>query len=126
MIDKIKGVKEMQELNYFISPVHGIVYVIEDNELSKIENKSIQINNVVFNTGEETTFFDLFNSPVIYLGLYDEFMLFKIGEEVNLFESLTYANAFCKIDESRIMTVYQAGTARDYVYKEVKGVWQWK
>lgn len=126
MIDKIKGVKEMQELNYFISPVHGIVYVIEDNELSKIENKSIQVNNVVFNTGEETTFFDLFNSPVIYLGLYDEFMLFKIGEEVNLFESLTYANAFCKIDENRIMTVYQAGTARDYVYKEVKGVWQWK
>ncbi len=116
----------MEELNYFISPVHGMVYVIQDNQLEKIENKSIQVNNVVFNTGDKTTFFNLFSEEVVYLGLYDDWMLFQIGKKVNLFESLIYANGFYKVDENRIMNIYQKGTARDYVYKEVNGVFQWK
>jgi len=49
-------------------------------------------------------------------------MQFKIGEDNNLFENSIYTNEFKKIDDNRILTIHQLGTARDYIF--LNGRWK--
>ena len=101
----------------------GLINIFNQEEIDRlIEKQTISLNGKKLEPNTHTTLDDFFNGEVEYLGMHDGYMQFKIGEENNLFENTIWVNSFKKIDEKRIVTVYQAGTARDYNFKN--GEWK--
>ena len=101
----------------------GIINIFTENEADTlIEKTDAFLGETVLTPGTRTTLNGFFNGDVVYLGIYDEHLQFKIGENSDLFGFEIWTNAFKKINDNRICTVYQLGTARDYIYRN--GVWK--
>ncbi|CAA6821450.1 MAG: Unknown protein [uncultured Sulfurovum sp.] len=98
--------------------------IFNNDELQGIKKDSVVLGGATLQAGEKTTLNDFFNGEVTYLGIYEDYLQFEIGKEVNLFETLTYTNEFSRVDENRILTIYQAGTARNYDFKREQGYWK--
>lgn len=109
------------DIKSYIDNKIGLIRVFNENALALIKKESVSINDIVLNAGDKTTLNDFFESEVIYLGVFDDYLQFQIGKDNNLFESSIYTNEFKKIDENRILTIHQVGTARDYFFKN--GTW---
>jgi len=105
-----------------IDPKLGLVFIYLSNELNCIHQINSTINNSILSPGDKTTLDGFFDDFVTYLGIYDGYLQFEIGQSIDLFEHKIYVNAFKKIEENRIVTVYSPGTARDYIYKN--GFWR--
>ena len=112
----------LEQIEEYINNQLGIIVILNEKQLNYIAKKNITINNEVLTPGKKTTLSDFFSGEVVYIGIYKERMLFQIGEANNLFESKIICNAFYKIDENRIVTVFIAGTAREFIYKNKKWV----
>jgi hypothetical protein len=102
----------------------GLMRIFNDHELQDIKKDSVILGGATLKVGEKTTLNDFFSANVIYLGIYENYMQFQIGLEVNLFETLIYTNEFKRVDENRIVTIYQLGTARNYDFKIKDKIWK--
>lgn len=101
----------------------GLINIFDDNEIDKyIEKIDTPLNGYTLKPNTKTNLDGFFNGEVEYLGVYDEFMQFKIGQKTDLFGTRYWVNSFKKITDTRICTIYKAGTARDYNFR--KGVWK--
>jgi hypothetical protein len=101
----------------------GLINIFNVDELDTlIDKREMLLNGKTLIPNGKTSLDGFFDEDVEYLGLYDGYMQFKIGEEVNLFNSSVWVSSFKKLTEQRIMTIYQAGTARDYNFKN--GAWK--
>jgi len=110
------------DIKSYIDTGIGLIRVFKAEALSHIEKVEVSINGTTLKAGDKTTLDNFFSEEVIYLGVYDGYMQFQVGKDNNLFESSIYTNEFKKIDENRILTIYQLGTARDHFFKD--GVWK--
>ena len=112
----------MNNVSKYIDSKIGLIKIFNESGLNEIEEVEITLANHTLKPNDETTLNEFFNEPVVYLGLHDGYMQFKVGQEENLFDSNTYTSEFKKISENRIMNIYQVGTARDYNFKN--GIWK--
>jgi len=112
----------MDEIKEYIDSKIGLIRVFTEEALNLIEKESVSINGVELQPNDKTTLNDFFEREVTFLGFYDGWIQFKIGEDNNLFERSIYTNEFKKIDENRIVTIHKLGTARDYIY--LNGRWK--
>lgn len=100
----------------------GIVNIFRDDELNMIKKTSVCIGGKTLASGDKTSLNGFFNGEIEYLGLYDGYMQFVIGEFPNLLGTAIFTSSFKKITDTRIVTIYQVGTARDYHFKN--GIWK--
>ncbi len=100
----------------------GLIKVFNQDNINEISEESIILNDMTLIPGCKTTLNDFFNAEVTYLGIHEYYMQFKVGEQDDLFGKQIWCNEFKKIDNKRIVTVYQSGTAKDYIFKN--GVWK--
>lgn len=112
----------MKNVKSIISSEFGLLKIFNLESLELIRKEEITVNNNRLIPGQKTTLDGFFNSEVVYLGLYNQYMQFQIGIDSNLFATEIYSNEFKKIDETTILTIYQPGTARDYNFKN--GAWK--
>lgn len=112
----------MQEVKKIIDGKIGLIKVFDDENIKCISPKTVTLGGNALVAGQKTTLHDFFNGEVVYLGIHEGYMQFKIGEQRDLFSHEIWTNEFKKIDENRIMTIYSHGTARDFIFKN--GVWQ--
>lgn len=112
----------MQEIKKLIDGKIGLIKVFDEENISCISPETVTLGGEVLFAGQKTTLNDFFNSEVVYLGIHERYMQFKIGEQHDLFSHEIWTNEFKKIDENRIMTIYSHGTARDFIFKN--GVWK--
>jgi hypothetical protein len=103
-----------------ISSKFGLLHITTDKDYPTIEKVSTTIAGLTIQPNEKTDLLGFFNCEVEYIGLIDGWMAFDIGSTVDLFEKKTYFNLFKQIDDNSMVTVYQAGTARDYCYRNGK------
>ena len=100
----------------------GLLKIFNQDNLCEIKKENITLNNQILIPGQRTTLDNFFNGEVTYLGLHEDFMQFQIGEHQDLFSDEIWCNEFKKLDERHILTIYQVGTARDYIFKN--GNWK--
>lgn len=112
----------MQKIRKLIDGKIGLIKVFDEETIECISPDTVTLCGETLFAGQKTTLNDFFNAEVIYLGMHDSYMQFKIGEYHDLFSHEIWANEFKKIDENRIMTIYAHGTARDFIFKN--GVWK--
>lgn len=98
----------------------GYLKIFSLENIKEIKKKEVSINGTILMPDSKTTLNNLFEKEVEYLGIHDGYMQFKVGENNDLFGKEIWCNEFKKISEQRIVTCYQEGTARDYVFKERK------
>lgn len=101
----------------------GLINIFKADEIdTHIEKINTSLNGYILKPNTKTNLDDFFNGEVEYLGICNGYMQFKIGEDNDLFGATVWVNSFKKITDTRICTVYQAGTARDYNFKN--GEWK--
>lgn len=101
----------------------GLINIFKADEIdTHIEKTDTSLNGYTLKPNTKTNLDDFFNGYVEYLGIFNGYMQFKIGEDNDLFGTTIWVNSFKKITETTIMTIYQQGTARDYNYKN--GRWR--
>lgn len=101
----------------------GLINIFNLDEIdTHIEKIDTSLNGYTLKPNIKTNLDHFFNSEVEYLGICNGYMQFKIGEENDLFGATVWVNSFKKITDTRICTVYQPGTARDYIFKN--GIWK--
>lgn len=100
----------------------GLIKIFNQDNISLVKKESIFLNGETLKPNGKTTLNNFFNNEVVYLGLHDDYMQFEIGREQDLFNESIYCSEFKRISDTRIMTIYQVGTARDYNFK--KGIWK--
>ncbi len=110
------------DIKSYIDSKLGLLRVFTEEATNLIKKVPVQINGIIINAGDKTTLNDFFENEVVYLGLFDDYMQFQIGQDNNLFESSIYTNEFKKINDNRILTIHQLGTARDYIF--LNGKWK--
>lgn len=110
------------EIKSYIDAKIGLIRVFNSNNIKNIKSEDISIGGNILKAGTKTTLNNFFNEEVIYIGTYDGWMQFQIGEDDNLFEHQIYTNEFKKISDERMLSIYQIGTARDYLFKN--GEWK--
>ncbi len=113
---------ENEDIKSYIDSKIGLIRVFNNESIHKIQKEDVFIGGNVLKAGSKTTLNNFFNEEVIYLGMFDGWMQFQIGEDDNLFEHQIYTNEFKKITEQRMLSIYQIGTARDYLFKN--GEWK--
>jgi hypothetical protein len=120
----LKGVymKTTNEPVSIIDRSLGLLRVFTNENIFLIEKESVILNGRELRPNSKTTLDNFFNGEVEYLGTYKGYLQFKIGSDSNLFNDNIWCNEFKKITDTRIMTIYQAGTARDYNFKN--GNWK--
>lgn len=112
----------MSSIEKYIDNKIGLIKIFNSNNISEIDPVETTLGDTTLIPNTKTTLNDFFNQEVVYLGIHEDYLQFKIGEEVDLFGDKIYTNEFKKINDHRIMTIYQVGTARDYNFK--KGIWK--
>lgn len=100
----------------------GLLKIFSLENINEIKKETITLCDEVLIPGLKTTLKDFFSKEVEYLGTHDNYLQFKVGENYDLFGREFWCNEFKKIDENRMVTVFQAGTARDFNFKN--GVWK--
>ena len=105
-----------------ITNKYGLIKVIENGKYPKINKVNNTIAGITLEVDKKTTMNGFFNGEVVYLGEFDGYLCFEIGRIRNLFGEKVYLNFFKKIDNNTIVAVYQAGTARDYTFRN--GRWK--
>lgn len=98
----------------------GTINIFDKDDLNLIQKLDIELVTGVLRAGEHTTLSNFFNSPVVFLGVYQNYLQFEIGKDANLFNTTIWCNAFKKIDKETLLTSYQSGTIRDYRFKNGK------
>lgn len=111
-----------ESIKSYIDSQIGLIRVFNTKNIIHIKKEDISLGGNIIKAGSKTTLNNFFNEEVVYLGLYEDWMQFQVGEDNNLFEHQIYTNEFKKIDDERILSIYQIGTARDFLFKD--GVWK--
>jgi len=98
----------------------GMVNVFRNDEVNIIEGTPVDIGGEALRVGDKTSLNGFFAREIEYLGQHEGYMQFAIGTFQDLLGTIIFANSFKKITETQMLTVYQAGTARDYHFKNGK------
>ena len=100
----------------------GTLTMFPSSKLEEIKKEDITLITGKIKAGQLTDLDGFFSEEVIYLGIYEEQLQFKVGESKDLFDHDTWCNSFTVIDEETLTACYQAGTLRDFRWK--KGEWR--
>lgn len=101
----------------------GIILNDHKDESVYFEAKEYIVNGEVLTPGTMTTLSGLYSEPLQYMGtLKDDTkcMVFKLGDESNLFDTKIYYSCIYWITELRVANKYKEGTARDFIFKNGK------
>jgi len=100
----------------------GTLTLFPFERIEEIEPIDIELVTGNIKAGESTDLNGFFSQEVVYLGMYANQLQFKVGESIDLFDRTIWCNSFSKVNESCLVTCYQAGTARDFQWK--RGAWR--
>lgn len=105
----------------------GIILEAHEKESDFFGNDSFTILKTHLKKGDFTDLFGLFSEPVEYVGnlIYDKkCMVFSLGSDSDLFDTLTYYSCFYWIAENRLANKYSERTVRDFNWNVQKGEWE--
>lgn len=101
-------------------------YIVADNRKFEelLDKKPLVLEGLTVQVGEETTLYDWFFKPTVYMGMLDNRAIFYLGSgESDLFSSGgEYYDVTYVFDNNRIGKCYKLGTFRDFIL--LKGKWK--
>ena len=102
----------------------GSGYIVtEKKALDEIRREGVTINGSKIKPGQHTSIQGYFSRPLEYLGLIGENeMLFRIGEQSDLFGTKIYLQSVFRISESRLFEMFSHNSGRDFIF--VNGKWK--
>jgi hypothetical protein len=96
--------------------------ILYNDEKINIKPLLVKIANEIIHPGEKTTMSGYFKEPLLYCGLYRKALVFYIGTEQNLFESIHYYQIVHKISENRLFSMFRFDSGRDFNF--INGIWK--
>jgi hypothetical protein len=101
----------------------GYIHDNPNDILTELNPVPVTINGKEITPGASTTLDNHFCRPLQYLGLlgFNE-MIFKIGDESDLFEGKHYYQSVFWIDEDKIFEMFSPNAGRDFLF--VNGMWK--
>lgn len=97
--------------------------ILKNNERLEFEAITVKVAGQLVVPNEKTTLSGYFTKPLMYCGLLkDNMLVFYLGEEVSLFETVRYYQTIHLIAETRLFSMFSYIAGRDFNF--IKGVWK--